>query len=184
MRPRGVVLRHPRIQGVLQVRAGLENPVGAGEELGPHRLVQPLHLPRRGRRVRRREQVADVVVGADPVEHHRPRATAETAREDLAVVSEDLAGHSMLAQRLREGLADRPCRGAQDDLGADDEPGMVIDPGHDLDLRAIREVDAAHHIHLPQLHRPAALPPAVILPPAPALPRLDQAMADQRPVNR
>ena len=51
-----------------------------GEELGAHRLVQPLHLPGRGRRVRRGQQVPDPVLGADPVEQHRPPARARTGR--------------------------------------------------------------------------------------------------------
>ncbi len=61
---------------------------------------------------------------------------------------------------------------------------MIIDAGHHLDLQAVREMDAAHDIHLPQLHRPAPLPPPVILPPPAPLPGLHQPMAHQRPVHR
>jgi len=61
---------------------------------------------------------------------------------------------------------------------------MIIDPGHDLDLRTVREEDPAHHVHLPQVHRPRPFPAPVVLPPAPPLADLDQAMAHQRPVDR
>jgi hypothetical protein len=61
---------------------------------------------------------------------------------------------------------------------------MVIDPGHDLDLGGVGEERAGGHIELPQFHRDGAFPAAVILAsPAPGL-RLDQPVADQRPVYR
>ncbi len=184
VRALGVVLAHPPVQRGLQLGDRREHPVLNGEELPPHRFVQPFHLPGRGRRVRRGQQVADAVVGADAVEHHRPGTRPEACREDLAVVRENLLGHPVPGQRLRQGLAYRACCRPRHDLGADDEPRVVIDPGHDLHLDAIGQVHPAHHVHLPQLHRPAPLPPAVILPPPPAFLRLDQAMADQRPVHR
>jgi hypothetical protein len=92
--------------------------------------------------------------------------------------------HPVPGQRLGQGLAYRTGCRPGDDPGAHNAPGMIIDPGHHLDLQAPGQVNAAHHVHLPQLHRPPPLPPAVILPPPPAFPRLDQAMADQRPVHR
>jgi hypothetical protein len=61
---------------------------------------------------------------------------------------------------------------------------MIIDPGHDLDLGTAGQEDPAHHVHLPQVHRPRPLPPPVILPAPAPLARLDQAMAHQRPVDR
>src|SRR5581483_9293092 len=42
---------------------------------------------------------------------------------------------------------------------------------------------AAHHIHLPQLHRRPTLPPSVVLPPPAPIAGLHQAMAHQRPVH-
>ena len=60
---------------------------------------------------------------------------------------------------------------------------MVIDPGHDLHFGAAGDKGAGGHIQLPQLHRSAAFPAAVILAPAPPRLRLDQAAADQRPVD-
>ncbi|HEX5304237.1 MAG TPA: hypothetical protein VFW50_45315 [Streptosporangiaceae bacterium] len=92
------------------------------------------------------------------------RAPAEPGREHLAVAGEDLGGDPVPGQRLFERLADRPGGGPHDRLGADHEPGMVIDPGHDLHFGAVREEHPAHHVHLPQVHRPRPLPPPVILP--------------------
>jgi hypothetical protein len=60
---------------------------------------------------------------------------------------------------------------------------MVIDPGHDLDLCTAGEERAGGHVQLPQLHGSAAFPAAVILPPAAPRLRLDQAVADQGPVD-
>jgi hypothetical protein len=51
----------------------------------PHRLVQPFHLAGGGRRVRGGQQVPDPVLGADPVEAHRPGSEPEPRGEDLAV---------------------------------------------------------------------------------------------------
>ena len=39
------------------------------------------------------------------------------------------------------------------------------------------------HIHLPQLHRPGPLPPAIVRPTAPPLLRRHQTMPHQRPIN-
>ena len=61
---------------------------------------------------------------------------------------------------------------------------MVIDPGDNLDLGAAGQEGTGGHVQLPQLHRSAAFPAAVILAPAAARLRLDQAVADQRPVDR
>jgi hypothetical protein len=45
-------------------------------------------------------------------------------------------------------------------------------------------VHAAHHVHLPQLHRPAPLPPPIVGALAAALDRVDQPVADQRSIHR
>ena len=89
----------------------------------------------------------------------------------------------MAAQRLDQSGDHRPGGRPGDHLRAHHEPGMVIDAGDQLHLPAIPQIRAAHHIHLPQLHRPAALPPPVILPAPLAFTRLHQPMAYQRPIH-
>ena len=59
------------------------------------------------------------------------------------------SGTPCLAQRASQRLAHRPRRRPRHHLRAHDEPGMVIDPGHHLDLGAVSQVHAAHHVHLP-----------------------------------
>jgi hypothetical protein len=49
--------------------------------------------------------------------------------------------------RRRAGRESRAVRASRQ--GLHNEPGMVIDPRDDLDFLPVREVDAAHHIHLP-----------------------------------
>ncbi len=61
---------------------------------------------------------------------------------------------------------------------------MVIDPGHDLDLGAVGQECAGGHIELPQLYGSAAFPATVVLAPTAPRLRLDQAIADQGPVDR
>ena len=90
----------------------------------------------------------------------------EPAGEHLAVVGQHLLGHPVGAHRVHERQAHRAGGRPHDRLGEDAEPGMVIDPGHDLDLGAIGEKRAGGHIQLPQLHGSAAFPAAVILAPA------------------
>jgi hypothetical protein len=51
---------------------------------------------------------------------------------------------------------------------------MVIRRGNGMQLGAVDQEDAADHIYLPQLHRPAPLPPPVIRTPPPTPLRLDQ----------
>ena len=64
--------------------------------------MQPLDLPGRRRRIRRSQQVADPVVVADLVEHHRPRTETEPGREHLPVVGQDLSRDAVPAQRLQQ----------------------------------------------------------------------------------
>ena len=184
MRPGGVVLGHPPVQRRLQFRQGGELPVVRGEELRPHRPVAALTFPVVVGEYGLVEQVLNPVISADPVEHDRARPAAEPRGEHLAVIGQDLLRHPMAAQRPGQRQAHRPGRGPQHHLRAHDEPGVVIDAGHDLDLGAAGQVHPAHHVHLPQLHRPAPLPAPVILPPPLALLRIHQAMPDQRPVHR
>jgi hypothetical protein len=60
---------------------------------------------------------------------------------------------------------------------------VVINAGDQLGLTPSGQLEAAHDVHLPQLHRPLALPapPGLLL--APAGVRLDQAAPAQRPVD-
>ena len=60
---------------------------------------------------------------------------------------------------------------------------MVIDPGDNLDLGAAGQEGTGGHVQLPQLHRSAAFPAAVVLTPSPPGLRLDQPVADQGAVN-
>ena len=90
----------------------------------------------------------------------------------------------MPGQRRTQRVAHRPGRRPRHHRRAHHEPGVVIDPGHHLHLGAVGQEHPAHHVHLPQLHRPAPLPPPVVRPPAAALGRLDQPVAHQRPIHR
>jgi len=121
---------------------------------------------------------AEVVVGLVV------RMGSEPAGEDLAVVGEDLAGNAVALQRLQQRLAHRPGRRPYDQLGDHAEPRVVVDPGDHLALGAVFKCHPAHHVHLPQLHRPGALPSLVVLGPAPAGLVIDQPVADQAAVDR
>ncbi len=62
----------------------------------------------------------------------------------------------------------RPAGGPGHHPGAHHEPGVVVDTGQDLALLIVGEEHPTHHVHLPQLHGPPALPalePAVPPPP-------------------
>ena len=62
-------------------------------------------------------------------------------------------------------------------------PGVVVDPGDRLQFGAVFQQHPAHHVHLPQLHRPGTLPALVVLGPAPA--RLGSSVrARERPGHR
>jgi hypothetical protein len=60
---------------------------------------------------------------------------------------------------------------------------VIVDPGHELELGPVLELDATHHVHLPQLHRALALPPAELVAALAAPPQLDQAMTTQAAVD-
>ena len=124
------------------------------------------------------------MLAADAVEQHLGRVRAEPAGEHLAIVSEDLVREPVLLQGGDKDLADAAGIGPLDQPSHDAEPRMVIDAGHDLQLAAIGEPDPAHHVQLPQLHRPVPLPPPVVRPATPTGDRLDQLVADQGPVDR
>jgi hypothetical protein len=61
---------------------------------------------------------------------------------------------------------------------------VVVDPGDDLALGTVGEQDAAHHVHLPQLHGTGVLPALVVVQPAPPGLGVDQPVADQAAVDR
>ncbi len=112
-----------------------------------------------------REPVSDPVLPADLVKQHlhRDAGLVEPAGEHLPVVGQYLLGHPVDAHRIHERQAHRAGSSPHDRLGEHAEPGMIIDPGHDLHLGATGEKRAGGHIQLPQLHRSAAFPAAVIL---------------------
>jgi hypothetical protein len=83
----------------------------------------------------------------------------------------------------RQRLAHRPNRGSGDHGGADDEAGLVIDHGDQLRLDTVDQPDTAHHLHLPQLHRPTARPPAVVTTFPSSTDRVDATVAHQRPIH-
>lgn len=128
--------------------------------------------------------VRDFVLAADPIEQNLDRPGPEAPGEDLAVVGEDLIGDPPPTKGLGEHGAHRLGRGPGHEPRSDAEPGVVIDPGDRLELCATGEHHSAHDVHLPKLHRPGALPAAVVLGPAPARLGIDQALAHQAAVDR
>jgi hypothetical protein len=60
---------------------------------------------------------------------------------------------------------------------------VVVDAGHRLELEAVGQPDAAHDVHLPQLHWPGSLPASVVGLATPAGAGLDEPVAQQRTVD-
>jgi hypothetical protein len=60
---------------------------------------------------------------------------------------------------------------------------VVVDPGHDLRLRAVGEEHPAHDVHLPKRHRLVSLPAQVTVPGAFPGAGLYEPAADQDPVG-
>src|SRR6516225_10518640 len=88
----------------------------------------------------------------------KPRTAGRTTRANPETlnslnVSEDLLRNPVRGQRPGQCLAYRPGGRPRHYLRAHDEPGVVVDPGHDLDFLPAGQVNPAHDIHLPQLHR-------------------------------
>lgn len=182
MRPVGVVVVPEHVdRGLRGLDVGPDRHLV--EQFPPQRLVEPFHLPGRGRRRRLGQPVDDAVLPADPIEHHLP-ALAEPVGELLAVIGQHFLGHPEPAQPISKSQAHRPAGGPPDDLGDDAEPGMVVHPGDHLGLRAVGQPHAADDVHLPQLHRPGPLPPHIVLASPATFDRLEQAMADQDPIHR
>jgi hypothetical protein len=128
------------------------------------------------------EAVHDAVVPADPIKQHLATAP-EPGRELFAVVCEDFVGDPVTLQRPGEREAHGPARGPHAGVGDDAEPGVVIDPGHDLDLAAIGQEHTTHDVELPQRHRGVAFPALVVLSASSPFAGLDQAVSDQDPVH-
>jgi hypothetical protein len=186
--PGGVVVRHPGVQGGLGLLDGVEQlPV---EELAAHRLVQPFDLAGGGGRVRRRQQVADAVVVADPVKQHRPRPGAEPVglRPGVEAVNTlPLSVRIACGTPWRANAAPRASQTgravARSSSLASTQNRDVIDPSHRRQLAAVGQPDPPDDVQLPQLHRSGAFPAlGVLATPAPLL-GLDQPMAHQRPVQ-
>ncbi len=181
MRSPGVVFENPGIQLVLRCLKRAEYPVGA--ELGPQLPVEPLDLPRRGRRPRLGQQMLDPVLAQDPVEQHLHRRLVEPAREHLPVIREDLPRQPITLQRQPQTLGDTPCVLPQHQERGHAEPRVIIDPGQCLRPAPVREHEPTDDVHLPQLHRPPTLPPLPL--PIPRTPRrrIDQPETQQRPIR-
>ena len=126
----------------------------------------------------------DPVVVADAVEQHGPWSETEPRREDLAVVTQQLLGCTVSAQGRQQRVAHGPRGRSSHDLGADAEPRVIVDAGHDLALGAIGQEVATHDVHLPELHGPGALPALVVRALSPALRGLDEPVPDQGPIDR
>jgi hypothetical protein len=60
---------------------------------------------------------------------------------------------------------------------------VVVHAGHDLQLSTVIQLDAAHHVHLPQLHRTIPLEAAELVASLASATELDQAMALETPVD-
>ena len=122
---------------------------------------------------------------ADLVEQHFDRyaGLVEPPGEHLAVVGQDFLGHSVDAHRIHERQAHRAGGRPHDRFGDHAEPGLVTDPGRDLDFGAVSEKGTGGHIQLPQVNRGAAFPTPVILAPAVPRRRLDQAVPNQSAIH-
>jgi hypothetical protein len=133
-----VVFLPPRVDCGLSFLNRGERP-GVVEELVLEGLVRAFYLPRRGRRVRLGEQLPDAVAAADPLEQHLGRAgLAESAGELLAVIRQDFVGCPVGPHRCDERPAHRPPSCASDDGGDHAEPGVIVDPGDQLQLEPRR----------------------------------------------
>src|SRR5664280_2366972 len=139
----GVVLHHPGVEGSLSYFDGGMSTFVIDEKLVPVGPVEALDLAGRCRRVRGGQSVLDPVVVADPVEEHRSRSRAESGREDLAIVREDLVRGAVLLQSEGEGVTDRLGRRPAHDAGADAVSTGIVDAGDYLHLGAVGQIEPA-----------------------------------------
>ena len=89
----------------------------------------------------------------DSVEENRTRPGAEASGEDLAVVGEDLVGHSMGFEGVLECGYYRLGRGPQNQAGGHTEATVVVESTDHLELGAVGQVKAPDDVDLPELHR-------------------------------
>ena len=131
-----------------------------GVELDPQGAVEPFDLARRGRGPRLGQQMLDAVLPADPVEQHLHRRVAEPAGEHLAVIGQDLlaAPHEPAIAALSPSQTGwvRSRGISRADM---QNREWSSTPVNAFARRAVREQEPADDVHLPQLHRPAPLPP-------------------------
>jgi hypothetical protein len=105
--------------------------------------VEALNLAGRGRRAGRGQQVSDAVVLTHPIEQHLTAAVPESVREYLAIVSEDLRGRAVIAQRQRQRVTGGARGGAGNYQRADTEARVIIDTGDDLGFGAVDKTHTA-----------------------------------------
>jgi hypothetical protein len=98
----------------------------------------------------------------------------EATGEDLAVVGEDLIGDAVAQHRRLEDLAHGSRGGACHEACGDAEAAVIVDAGDDLEVAAIVQQDAAHDVHLPQLHGPVPLEATKFITPLLAPAQLDE----------
>jgi hypothetical protein len=165
----------------LGVVEGVE--AAAGQQLSPQGLVEAFDLAGGGRAADPGAPVGDAVVAADTVEQHLAGMGAGPAGEDLAVVGQQLLRAAVAVQGGGKDTAHAAGVGPLDQAGGHTEPGVIVDPGHGLELAAVGQPDPTHDVQLPQLHRPGPLPAPVVGLASPSSLGLDEAVADQGPVD-
>jgi hypothetical protein len=155
----------------------------AGQQLGSQGLVEGFDLAGGGRAADAGEPVGDPLLAADAVEQHLAGVGAKAPGEDLAVVGQQLLRDAVAVQGGPEHPADGLGVGSLHQPSGHAEPGMVVDAGHGFEFVAVDQPDPSHDVQLPQLHGPAAFPAAVVGLSSPSCLGLDEAVADQGPVD-
>ena len=61
---------------------------------------------------------------------------------------------------------------------------MIVDAGHNFHLGAVGQIEAAHDVHLPELHGLGPLPPLVVRSGSLAGGGLEEVVTDQGPIDR
>ena len=103
--------------------------------------------------------------------------------EHLAVVGEDLIRDPVAGKGIGEDLTDRLGGRSTHEPCGHAEPGVIIDPGHDLQFGPIVEQHPTHHVHLPQLHGTFPFPATELFAALAPATELDQAVALEAPVD-
>ena len=179
--PLGVVVVDPLVQGLLGDRRasgtrGRSGTPRAGVRW--NRSILPVVVGDRGCG----EQVLDPVLPADPVEEHLDRRVVEPAGEHLAVVGQDLLGDPV-ACASPPPARHRPrwVRSRGISRAETQNREWSSTPVSALAVRPVGQHEPAHDVHLPQLHRRAALPPLPRSGAPPAAPGVDQARPGPAP---